>query len=329
MLLSAGGVWFAYRTFLGSAIDRDEIIYITSQDLEQKGYEQVIENQVKSLISNHPAFDAYAKRLNLSQRIKPGRYELREGMSVMDIVKMLKIGVQSPIDLTFNNIRTVEQLAGKVAAQIESDSITTLAAFGSKELLDRVGLKSREALLSIFIPNTYEVFWDITPQELVMKMSRESDRFWNSSRESKRKALGLSRMEVMSLASIVYEESAKEDEMPRIAGVYINRIKRGMLLQADPTVRYAVGDFELRRILFKHLKVDSPYNTYKYKGVPPTPIAMPSIAAIDAVLNYERHKYLFFCARPELDGYHNFAKTLREHNANGRAYSREMDRRRL
>ena len=179
----------------------------------------------------------------------------------------------------------------------------------------------------MFIPNTYEMYWDTSVEEFVERMHTEYERFWTKERDAKRKRSGLSRMQVMTLASIVYEETRKGDEMPRVAGVYINRLRKGMPLQADPTIKYALQDFGLRRILNKHLKHPSPYNTYINKGLPPTPICMPSITAIDAVLNYESHKYLYFCARETFDGYHNFAATYNEHLQNARKYQRELNRR--
>ncbi|MFI3293761.1 MAG: endolytic transglycosylase MltG [Rikenellaceae bacterium] len=328
-LLSAVAVGVAYNKFLGSVVEKSEIIYISTADLKNVGYRVVVDSLILPHISNRLAFETYAKRLDLPERIKPGRYELSEGQSVIDIVRMLKLGIEKPTQLTFNNIRTPEQLAGRMAQQIEADSIEVLNVLGSEEVLSMVGFKNRKELMSIFIPNTYEIYWSTSPQKLVARMNREYQNFWTQSREEKRKLLNLSRLDVSTLASIVYEETIKSDEMPRVAGVYLNRLRIGMRLQADPTVKYAMGDFELKRILFKHLEYDSPYNTYKYGGLPPTPIAMPSIAAIDAVLNAEKHSYLYFCARPEFDGYHNFAKTLSEHNANSRSYSKELNRRNI
>lgn len=329
MLLLAVGVVVAYRIFFGVTAPKTEIIYVSSADLQNRGYGSIVDSLIYPYISHRQAFDLYAQYLELPQRIKAGRYEIREGMNVVEIVRMLKLGMQKPTTLIFNNIRTPEQLAGRLASQIEADSIAILTAFTSPEILESVGVKSKEELISIFIPNTYEIYWTISPESLIVRMNNEHSKFWTSERDSKRKVLGMSRLDVSTLASIVYEETAKVDEMARVAGVYVNRLKRGMLLQADPTVKYALGDFELKRVLFKHLKHDSPYNTYMYGGVPPSPIAMPSIAAIDAVLNYEKHNYLYFCARPQFDGYHNFATTLQQHNANSRAYSAELNRRNI
>ena len=178
----------------------------------------------------------------------------------------------------------------------------------------------------MFIPNTYELYWNCSSDEFLSRMQRENERFWQS-RERKLARTGLNRIEAYTLASIVYEETKRTDEMPRMAGVYINRLKRGMPLQADPTVRFALGDFSIRRVLNKHLEVDSPYNTYRHPGLPPGPICMPSIAAIDAVLDYENHDYLYFCAKDDLSGSHTFARSLAEHNRNAQAYARALNRR--
>lgn len=310
-----------WRQFYGDAVAEDRLIYLSDSGLGGDTIDSLILPNVK----NHLAFNFYSERLNLDNTIKPGRYELRRGMSVIDVVRMFKLGLQSPVVVTFNNARTAETLAGKIAPQIDVDSVSILQAITSIDLAKKMGLEPEE-MLAIFIPNSYEMWWTTTPESLIDRMKVEYDRFWTPQREAARKELGLSRVEVSTLASIVYEESAKVDEMARIGGVYVNRLKRGMLLQADPTVKFAVGDFTLQRILYKHLECDSPYNTYKYAGLPPGPIAVPSISALDGVLFYEKHNYLFFCARPEMDGYHNFAATYSQHLANARKYSAELNR---
>ena len=274
------------------------------------------------------AFRLYARRLDLEHTFKPGHYVLRPGMNVVEVARMLKLGLQTPVRISVNNVRTSAQLARKLARQIDADSASMMRALTSKELAAEVGFDSL-TLFSMFIPDTYEVWWTITPEDFVRRMKREYDRFWTGERDARRARSGLSRLGVMTLASIVYEETRKTDEMPRIAGVYVNRLRRGIPLQADPTIKYAMQDFGLRRILYRHLKYPSPYNTYINKGLPPSPICMPGKDAIDAVLNFEEHDYLYFCARPTFDGYHNFARTLREHNANARAYSAELNRRKI
>jgi UPF0755 protein len=211
--------------------------------------------------------------------------------------------------------------------QIDADSVEILSALRNNDLIAELGFSSAEAMFSIFIPNTYEVYSDIAPESLVRRMKGESDKFWSSAKRMEQlKKLDMTPFEVMTLASIVHEETNVKEEMPRIAGVYINRLKLGMPLQADPTLKYAAGDPTIRRVLDKHKEIESPYNTYKYVGLPPTPIAMPDMAAIEGVLNYEKHDYIYFCARAEMDGRHNFARTLKEHNRNAQEYHRALDK---
>ncbi len=279
-------------------------------------------------IRHHAAFRIYAERLDLKSSLRPGHYVLEEDMDVIQLVRMFKLGLQTPVKVTINNVRIPVQLASKLALQIDADSVDILRAITSRELAAEMGFDS-VTLFSMFLPDSYEMWWTTTPEEFVRRMKREYDAFWTPERDQKRKRSGLSRLEVMTLASIVYEETRKTDEMPRVAGVYVNRLKKGMPLQADPTVKYAMQDFSLRRILNKHLKYQSPYNTYVNKGLPPSPICMPGKNAIGAVLDFERHNYLFFCARPTFDGYHNFAATYSEHLKNARAYSAELNRRNI
>lgn len=277
-------------------------------------------------IRHNLAFDIYARRINLENRLKPGRYRLEKGMDVMDVARMLKLGNQTPVRIVIAEAHTPEELAARLSRQIEADSASLVHAMRNDSLARSAGFDS-VTLFSVFLPDTYEVYWTITPEQLVRRMKREYDAFWSGSRDEKLDGIGLSRLEAQTLASIVYEETKAVDEMPRIAGVYVNRLRRGMPLQACPTVKYALGDFSLQRLLYRHLNVDSPYNTYVRRGLPPSPICIPSKAAIDAVLDYERGGYLYFCARPEFDGRHNFARTLREHNENARKYSEALERR--
>lgn len=316
---------YVLMQFKGNAVlDRAEV-EISNSDISRLGRRGVIDEYILPNVKHHNAFELYAERLGLERTLRPGRYVLDRGMSVIDIVRMLKLGLQAPVSLTFNNSRGVHHLAGRLSSQLEADSLSLLRAIESSANARNIGL-SREEMVAIFIPNTYEVWWTITPEELIRKMKGEYDRFWSADRERARKALGMSRLEVSTLASIVYEETAKADEMPRVAGVYLNRLKRRMRLQADPTVKFAVGDWSIKRVLNVHLKKVSPYNTYIVYGLPPGPISLPSIAALDAVLQPESHQYLYFCARPEMDGYHNFAVTYAEHLANARRYTTELNR---
>jgi UPF0755 protein len=276
------------------------------------------------------AFKLYSRRIGLTENVKPGHYLLKKGMNIIEVARMLGLGEQTPVKVVVNPARIPGQLASRVSAQIEADSTALHAVMRDPEILAEYGYVGELELFSMFVPNTYEMWWTTTPEEFVARMNREYDRFWNADRLDKLKKSPLhTRMEVITLASILYEETRKSDEMPRMAGAYLNRIKKGMPLQADPTVKYAVGDFTLRRILRKHLKTPSPYNTYLNRGLPPTPICMPSIAAIDAVLDAESNNYLYFCARADFSGYHDFAATYGEHLRNARRYTAELNKRNI
>lgn len=268
-------------------------------------------------------FETFADLMKLEQSVKPGRYELRPGMSAKDVVGMFRGGAQSPLKITFNNIRTIDDLAGRLGAQLMADSMQFLTLLTDNSIAQKYDFKPEE-LIGMFIPNTYEVYWTISPEALLDRMKSEYDKFWTS-RADKLNSAKLTPKQVSTLASIVEEETNLIAEMPMVAGVYINRLNKRMRLQADPTVKFAVGDPSLQRVLKKHLQTDSPYNTYRYGGLPPGPIRMPSIQAIDAVLNYDRHSYLYFCAKPDFSGQHAFAKTLEEHNRNARAYTQALN----
>ena len=265
---------------------------------------------------------ARVKRLNAFP--KAGRYVLEQGMNNREIIDVLR-SKNEPILLKFNNQERIEDLAGALARQIEPDSLTLLEAFKDPEFLESAGV-AQEQLLSLFIPNTYEIYWNTDAERFRQRMLGEYKAFWNKKRLKKAKAIGLSPLEVSALAAVVQKESVKVSERPTIAGVYLNRIRRNIPLQADPTVIYAKKkmdhDFQqvIRRVLYRDLSLDSPYNTYKYKGLPPGPITMPDISSIDAVLNAEPHGYYYFVADPERPGYHSFSKSLSEHNAKRKDY---------
>lgn len=325
LLLAMAGVGFwLYDAFYGNCVKERHSLFVYAS----YPYEQVADS-VDQYIGKKWAYDLYAKRLELDQSLKAGHYVLEEGMSVIEVVRMLKLGLQTPVNVTMNNVKTPAYLAGKLSRQLHADSVELVKVLTDKQLAQKLGFSSPLTMFSIFIPNTYEFYWTVKPEDFVDRMYKEYKRFWNGERDKKRERSGLNRVEVSTLASIVYEETRKVDEMPRVAGVYVNRLKQGIPLQADPTIKYAMQDFGLRRILYRHLKYESPYNTYLNRGLPPSPICMPSIEAIDAVLNFEKHDYIFFCARPTFDGYHNFARTLKEHNANARAYQAELNKRKI
>lgn len=274
-------------------------------------------------VNDMVSFSFLARLKGYDRKISPGRFVLRRNMTNLQALEVLTTARQEPVRVTFTNARIYTELSEKITRNVgvhpeEFD-----------EALDRFIANNpegftRETIMAMFIPNTYEVYFNIVPDELVTRLYEEYKKFWNESRLAKAKALGLTPIEVSTLASIVQAENHREDEAPRIAGLYINRLKKNMPLQADPTLVFAVGDFSIKRVLDKHKEVDSPYNTYKNAGLPPGPINMPGIPMIDAVLNYEQHDYIYMCSKEDFSGYHNFAKTLSEHNRNAAAYQRAL-----
>lgn len=281
-----------------------------------------------NLVKNKHSFEWVADRKNYRKHVNPGRYRINNRMSNNDLVNILRAGIQEPVSLVFNNVRTPEDLAGKVAAQIEPDTADILSLFYDAAYLESLGFDSC-TIPGMFIPNTYECWWNVSAKGFFERMKKEYDRFWNLERKFKADRIKLSPNEVSTLASIVEGETSKTEEYRRIAGVYMNRLNRGIRLQADPTIKFALKNFALKRILKKHTTVNSPYNTYMHAGLPPGPISMPSVTAIEAVLDYERHDYIYFCAKEDFSGYHNFAHTLEQHNRNARSYQRALNRQRI
>ncbi|TFH39284.1 MAG: endolytic transglycosylase MltG [Bacteroidia bacterium] len=282
----------------------------------------------KHLLVNETAFDLLAKRKRYTENIKPGHYVVTDMMSYNDMMNLLRSGNQTPVRITFNNIRTIPDLAGRLAGQIEIDSVSVVRFLLDKSNYDDDGF-SPETVISVFIPDTYEVYWSVSARELYDKMLSEYNLFWNESRRAKAIALGLTPVEVSTLASIIDDEVNKPDEKPTIAGVYLNRLKLNMPLQACPTIKFALNDFTIRRVLNVHLTVDSPYNTYKNTGLPPGPVRCPTKEGIEAVLVAEEHDYLFFVAKYDFSGYHHFSTTLKEHNSYANRYQQELDRRKI
>ncbi|NAY90686.1 endolytic transglycosylase MltG [Muricauda sp. JGD-17] len=288
-----------------------------------------VKTMIQPLLKNVGTFEAVAKRKGYTTNIKAGKYVLKKGMNNNEIVNSLRSN-NIPVKVVFNNQESLEDLAGRIAQQIEADSISLLNAFNDKAFLQEQGFDINTKL-GMYIPNTYEFYWNTTADSFRDRMLKEYKNYWNEDRLKKAKAMGLNPAQAISLASIVQKETVKVDERPRVAGVYLNRIKRGMLLQADPTVIYAIkkktGNYDtiIKRVLNRDLEIDSPYNTYKYKGIPPGPIAMPDISSVEAVLNPEKHDYLFFVADVSNFGYHLFAKTLAQHNRNKTQYIRWLN----
>jgi len=276
-------------------------------------------------IINSASFEWVAEMKKYKDQVKPGRYRIRNGMSNNEIINLLRSGMQEPVKLVLHNVRTPEEMAGRVASFIEADSVSIIEMYRSADVRKKYGF-SGDKMFTMFIPNTYEFYWNTSAEEFMERMAREYKSFWTEERQKKAEKLGLTQSEVTIIASIVEKESVKRDEYKTIAGVYLNRIRKGMKLQADPTVVFAIGDFTIKRVTRKDLEYDSPYNTYMYEGIPPGPICLPGTTAIDAVLDAERHEYLFFCAREDFSGYHNFARTHAQHEQNARKYRNALDR---
>ncbi|WP_372945720.1 endolytic transglycosylase MltG [Muriicola sp.] len=320
----AGGVfvYHVYTTFFSPNTafeNREAYVYIPS-DADMTELQELL----LPLLKDVDAFRTVAERKQY--RVKGGKYILKKGMNNNEIVNTLRSG-NTPVKVSFNNQESLPSLAGRISMQIEADSLSLIKAFTDEEFLSKRDL-NEDTSLGLYIPNTYEFFWNSSALDFRERMEREYDRFWNESRLKKAESIGLSPPQVIALASVVQKESAKVDERPRIAGVYLNRLRRGMALQADPTVIFALKkqlnnfDTIIRRVLYRDLTIDSPYNTYRYAGIPPGPITMPDISSIDAVLNAENHKYYYFVADVENFGYHKFAEDLAQHNRNKAQYVR-------
>lgn len=282
----------------------------------------------EKLLADRASFEWLAEIKNYKNNIKPGRYRIKKNMNNNQLINHLKAGLQEPVKFTFNNIRTKKQLIDRVSLKLEASEEDLKKILNDNEYLNQnYGLNSY-TIMTLFIPNTYEFYWNTSAEEFLKRMAQEYKKFWTDERKAKAKALNLSQSEVSILASIVQaEQQLRKDERPIIAGLYLNRLRKGMRLESDPTLIFAHGDFSIKRVYNVHKEIDSPYNTYKYAGLPPGPILIPEINSIDAVLNAQKHNYIFMCAKEDFSGYHNFAQTLDEHNINAARYIKELNRR--
>ena len=300
--------------------DKDEI-YV--QIPSGSKYEDV-QKIISPFIKNMSDFEFIANRRSYPENVKAGRFLIKKGMSAFQLVSAMRRNV--PVKLAFNNQERLENLCERLSSQIEPDTTKLLATFRDTIFLKKNGF-TKDNVFAMFLPNTYEVYWNITAEKFRNKMLDEYNRFWTKERVAKATALNLTPVQVITVASIVHKESVKKSERPTIAGVYLNRLNQGMPLQADPTVIYALklrdNNFDqiIKRVLYNDLFINSPYNTYKNIGLPPGPIAMPDVDAIDAVLNAEKHDYLYFCASVEKFGYHVFASTYEQHQVNAKKYA--------
>lgn len=301
-------------------IDKDEVFVHVPTGASFDDVKKILSPYVKNMSS----FEFMAARRSYPEHIKPGRFLIKKGMNTFQLVSTMRRNV--PVDLAFNNQERLENLCERLSSQIEPDTTKLLASFKNNEFLKKNGFTS-ENVFAMFLPNTYQVYWNISADEFRDKMLKEYNKFWNKERIAKAAELNLTPVQVITLASVVHKESVKKSERPIIAGVYLNRLKQGMPLQADPTVIYAKklkeNNFDqiIKRVIHEDLFINSPYNTYLFEGLPPSPIAMPDVDAIDAVLNAEKHNYIYFCASIEKFGYHVFASDYAEHQKNAKKYA--------
>ncbi|MGC1631059.1 MAG: endolytic transglycosylase MltG [Gelidibacter sp.] len=322
IVVAAFVAYTIYQTmFVSNTAFNNDVAYVY---IPTNATYQDVRAELEPLLKDIVKFDALAERKKYTTNIKAGKYSIKKGMNNNDIINSIRSN-NIPVKLSFNNQESLERLAGRISTQIEADSLELYSVMSSPEFLKANDFDSKTAL-GMYIPNSYQFFWNTSAEQFRDRMLKEYHRFWNDERLAKAKTINLNPQEVITMASIVQKETAKVDERKKVAGVYMNRLKIGMPLQADPTVIFAMkhssGDFDqvIKRVLYKDLELDSPYNTYKYTGLPPGLIAMPDISSIDAVLNYENHDYFYFVADVTNFGYHKFAKTLSQHNVNRQEY---------
>ena len=322
LLFGIAGIAHIYYYFFAQPfqIENTAYIYIDRDDNVDSVYTKIIEAGNPKQMHGFESLIRYKGYIPLT-----GRYAIKPSDNMRYLHRRLSMGYQTPVRLTIGSVRTLDRMARNVARQLMIDSTEVAALFNDTAYIHSIGY-SKETLPALFIPNTYEVYWDMSAEDFMKRMQKEHKAYWNEERMQKAQAIGLTPIEVATLASIVEEETANQAEKPMVAGLYINRLKKGMLLQADPTVKFSMQDFGLKRILYKHLEVDSPYNTYKHAGLPPGPIRVPSYQGLESVLNYTKHNYLYMCAKEDFSGTHNFAVNSAQHAANARKYQQALNR---
>lgn len=319
-ILGLGYYYYLQRP--NTTVTDDGIIFIQPGD----SFETVLLSlQDKGYLRNNYTFRQIACLKKYPDNIKPGRYKIGDKMNNNELVNMLRSGRQEAVHFTFNNIRRLDDFAGLLSRQLALDSAAFLKFAADPEKVGELGF-TPDNFMGMFIPNTYQVYWNTSLNGFIGKMNTEYRKFWTDKRKERAEKAGLSPMDIIILASIVEEETNQTEEYPVIAGVYINRLNKGWKLEACPTLKYAIGDFSIKRVLDKHIQTDSPYNTYKNTGLPPGPVRMPSIRVIDAVLNYKPHEYMFFCAKSDFSGRHYFSRTLREHNRHAAEYHKALNK---
>ena len=317
--------WAIYKPNVNLEGKASTYIYIPTgtnfEELKELLYSQ-------NLIVNHSTFEWLAEQKNYKRKIKAGKYALLANMNNNQLIDLLRSGKQVPVRVTFNFARTKKELAKQIHEQLEADDEELTQLLNDPEFMNSYGLDP-ETAMSLFIPNTYEFYWNTSAKKFIERMAAEYRKFWTAERKAKATQMGFSQTEVAVLASIVQQESFIDKEKPIIAGVYMNRLRKKMPLQADPTLIWASGDFSIKRVTSALFNIDSPYNTYKNTGLPPGPICLPAVVSLDAVLNYQKHNYLYFCAKEDFSGYSNYAATYEAHLKNARKYQQALNKRNI
>lgn len=324
IILLAGAAFIGWRFFMSNTAfsEKSKYLYIRTGHATYDEVFQTIKDS--QLVKNPGSFDFLAHRMDLPEKVKPGRYEIQQNMSLSDIVRMLRNGRQSPVNLVITKLRTKEDLAALIGRKFECDSAAVMEYIRNEDTLKAYGFDTNTIIATVY-PNTYTYFWNTTPPAIFKKLYAGYKTVWTPERKQQAEQLGLTPVTAYTLASIVEEETRADNEKGTMASVYLNRYNTGMRLQADPTVKFALRDFALKRIYEKHLAVESPYNTYRNTGLPPGPICTPSLTTLDAVLRAPKTKYLYFVASPDFSGRHIFSETYQQHLLNAKAFQKAQD----
>ena len=320
---------FFYNQVYGVNVEQNDKgyhhLYISSKDDYQTVLRKLSSN---GILNDESSFDRVARKMNYPNKIFPGKYKILNGMNNRSLINLLRSAQSEEVKVVVNATRNYQKIASEVGKKLEADSTVLIQLLEDEKFLAELGF-TKESLPALFTTDTYNFPWGTTSKGFLQRMKKEHDGFWTDARKAKAKSKNMTPNEVVTLASIVEEETYHNEEMPKVAEVYLNRLEKGWLLQADPTVKYAVGNFELKRVLDKHLAYDSPYNTYMYEGLPPGPICVPSKQAIDAVLHPDSHDFFYFCAKDDFSMFHAFATNLSEHMVNARRYQRALNRKKI
>lgn len=319
------GLNYYLKYFGPNVTGKQQYLYIHTNASFNDVYKTI---QEQGIVNDTATFFWAAKKMHYINRVKPGRYRLHAGMGNRKLINMLASGTQEPVTLAFHNLRLKEQFAGFVSKKIEPDSAAIIRLLDSANFVQQYGFTT-DNVYALFLPNSYQLYWNTTPEKFFKRMYANYKKFWTPQRKQKAAAINLSTVQVSVLASIVDAEALHDDEMPTIAGLYLNRLKKGIKLEADPTVIFAMNDFTIHRVLSKYLLVNSPYNTYLHTGLPPGPIMMPSVNAVNAVLDYKKSNYIYMCAKEDFSGYHNFATNVTDHLANARRFQQALNERNI